>query len=475
MTAKIKRFILFAGLLLVFMIAVPVSATPVSSHGRLSVKGTKIVDCNGNTFQIKGVSTHGIAWYPEYVSKASFKSLRDDWGANTVRLAMYTAEYNGYCTGGNQTQLKKTIDTGVKAATDLGMYVIIDWHILSDGNPNTYKNQSISFFREMANKYKNNKNVIYEICNEPNGGTSWSQIKSYAQNVIKEIRKIDKNAIILVGTPNWSQDVDTASANKITGYKNIMYTMHFYAGTHQDSYRSKLESAVKAGLPVLVSEFGICDASGSGSLNKTQGNKWITLLNKYSIGYVSWNLSNKNESSALIKSTCSKKSGWALNDLSESGKWLVSTFKGRLASTASSASSTTKKNSSSSSTAKKSSSTAKKSSTSKAVKASKKNCDVTVKKESTWKSGNRYYALYRVKIKNKSTSTISNWKLRVNFKYQIKKDSTWNGTYTFKSKYLTISPVSWNKKITSKGTATDIGFIISYTNKNNKVTSVTFE
>lgn len=329
---KIKKFGWIAGALLLLAMAVPVSATPVSSHGRLSVKGTKLVDSSGKAFQIKGVSTHGIAWYPEYVSKASFKSLRDDWGVNTVRLAMYSADYNGYCTGGNKTKLKKTITNGVKAATDLGMYVIIDWHILNDGNPNTYKKQAISFFKEMAKKYKNNKNVIYEICNEPNGGTSWSQIKSYAKAVIKEIRKIDKNAVILVGTPNWSQDVDTAAKSPITGYKNIMYTCHFYAATHTDSYRKKLEKAVKKGLPVLVSEFGICDASGNGSINKTQANKWIKLLNKYKIGYVAWNLSNKNESSALIKSSCSKKSDWKLSNLTASGKWLVSTYKGKLAS-----------------------------------------------------------------------------------------------------------------------------------------------
>ena len=117
-----------------FFLVVPLqvsAATPVSEHGRLSVKGTKLVDQKGKTFQIKGVSTHGLSWYPEYISKKAFKDLRDKWGANTVRLAMYTAEYNGYCTGGsaNRKNLKKQIDTGVKAATDLGLYVIIDWHL----------------------------------------------------------------------------------------------------------------------------------------------------------------------------------------------------------------------------------------------------------------------------------------------------------------------------------------------------------
>ena len=203
---KIKnRTLVGLAAILFFIILLPCrvsAATPLSAHGRLSVKGTNLVDAKGKVFQLKGVSTHGLSWFPEYVSKEAFQNLRDSWGANAVRLAMYTAEYNGYCTGdaGNRKALKKLIHTGVEAASDLGMYVIIDWHILSDGNPNTYKKESLAFFKEMAKKYKAYKNVIYEICNEPNGGTDWGQIKSYAETVIKEIRKIDKNAVILVGT-----------------------------------------------------------------------------------------------------------------------------------------------------------------------------------------------------------------------------------------------------------------------------------
>ncbi|MFQ7553370.1 MAG: glycoside hydrolase family 5 protein [Blautia marasmi] len=127
-----------------------------------------------------------------------------------MRLAMYTAEYNGYCTGdaSNRRKLEACIDNGVKYATNAGMYVIIDWHILSDGNPQQNQKEALKFFKKMAKKYKNNTNVIYEICNEPNGGTSWSTIKKYAEKIIKGIRTYDKKAVILVGTPNWSQDVD---------------------------------------------------------------------------------------------------------------------------------------------------------------------------------------------------------------------------------------------------------------------------
>ena len=449
---------IIAALLLVLLFGVPVGATPVSEHGALSVKGSHLVDAKGKNFQLKGVSTHGIAWFPGYVNKNAFKSLRDNWGANTVRLAMYTEEYGGYCSNGNKSALKKKVQEGVQAATDLGMYVIIDWHVLSDQNPNKHKKEAIAFFKEMAKKYKNQKNVIYEICNEPNGGTSWNQVKSYAEAVIKEIRAIDRNAVILIGTPTWSQDVDTAAKNPIKGYRNLMYTFHFYAATHKESYRKKLESAVKAGLPVFVSEYGICDASGSGSINQTEADKWFTLLNRYQISYMAWNLSNKNETSSLLKSSCKKTSGWTASDLSKSGTYVVKQMKGKLpgGNTNAPAAPGTPSNP-------------------KSVRASSKYCTVSLKKDGNWQSGKRYYTIYRLTIRNKSKYNISNWKLRVKFQYAVQVSDKWNGSITSKTNYVTIIPTTWNRKIAPQGQDQSIGFIVSSTQKTNPVVSAVWQ
>ena len=449
---------IIAALLLVLLFGVPVGATPVSEHGALSVKGSHLVDAKGKNFQLKGVSTHGIAWFPGYVNKNAFKSLRDNWGANTVRLAMYTEEYGGYCSNGNKSALKKKVQEGVQAATDLGMYVIIDWHVLSDQNPNKHKKEAIAFFKEMAKKYKNQKTVIYEICNEPNGGTSWNQVKSYAEAVIKEIRAIDRNAVILIGTPTWSQDVDTAAKNPIKGYRNLMYTFHFYAATHKESYRKKLESAVKAGLPVFVSEYGICDASGSGSINQTEADKWFTLLNRYQISYMAWNLSNKNETSSLLKSSCKKTSGWTASDLSKSGTYVVKQMKGKLpgGNTNAPAAPGTPSNP-------------------KSVRASSKYCTVSLKKDGNWQSGKRYYTIYRLTIRNKSKYNISNWKLRVKFKYAVQVSDKWNGSITSKTNYVTIIPTTWNRKIAPQGQDQSIGFIVSSTQKTNPVVSAVWQ
>lgn len=292
----------------------------------LCVDGTHLTDSMGNPIQLRGISTHGLAWFPDYVNEECFRQLKDEWNMDVIRLAMYTAEYNGYCTGGDQTYLKELVKSGVEYATAADMYVIIDWHILSDGNPNIYKEEAKAFFAEMAESYADYDNVLYEICNEPNGGTSWNDIKSYAEEIISVIRFYDKEGIIIVGTPNWSQYVDQAAADPITGYDNIMYALHFYAATHTDSLRNTMVSAVEAGLPVFVSEYGICNADGNGAVDEYQANQWISLLDEYGISYVAWNLSNKEETSAILSAGCSKTYGFTQDDLSSSGKWLYRMF-----------------------------------------------------------------------------------------------------------------------------------------------------
>ena len=295
---------------------------PVSQHGKLSVNGTNIVDKNGNIFQLKGISTHGLQCFPQYVNQEAFNYMRDECKINIVRLAMYSAPNDGYT-----TDLHKLVSDGVEYAKNSGLYVIIDWHILSDGNPNINKASAINFFKEMSTKYKDYENVIYEICNEPNGDVQWERdVKPYAQEVITEIRKIDDDAIIIVGTPTWSQDVDVVAQSPITGFENIMYTLHFYAATHKEYLRQKTMTALNSGLPIFVSEFGICDASGNGNIDINEANQWIDFLNQNNISWICWNLSNKNESSAILKNT-DKVTDWTEAELSDEGKWLVETLK----------------------------------------------------------------------------------------------------------------------------------------------------
>lgn len=297
---------------------------PYKAHGKLAVSGTDLVDASGSKFQLKGVSTHGLTWFADFVSKDTYQYFKDSFGINLVRFAMYTdtGDSYGYCSDGNKSEIEELLGKGVDAATDLGLYAIIDWHILNDNDPNMHIDDAKDFFDRISKKYASYGNVIYEIANEPNGGTTWDSVKSYAETIIPIIRKNAPDAIIIVGTPTWSQDVDVAAADPITDQTNLMYAVHFYAATHKDDLRNKVQSALDSGLPIFVSEFGLCDASGNGSIDYDQSNAWFDLINDKNLSYAAWNISNKAETSSLFDSSCTKTSGFTDDDLSDSGRYI---------------------------------------------------------------------------------------------------------------------------------------------------------
>ena len=304
------------------------NGTPLEKHGQLHVSGAYLYDSKNQKIQLYGMSTHGLNFgqdFSKYVNKDGFKTLRDDWNTNCIRLSLYPRDYNGYLNGGNKYSLKKIITDGIDYATELGIYVIVDWHV-HNYNPSETQAEAISFLSEISSLYPDSPNVIYEICNEPTNSDWNSVLKPYAEKVIPEIRKNSPNCIIIVGTNTWSQDIEGPLANPLST-KNVMYTFHFYAHTHTEVYRNRVENAIKGGLPIFVTEFGTCDSSGNGKVNSDQSAKWFDLLDRYGISHMNWSLSNKAESASAIKSSCSKTSAWSTNDLTESGKLVYNHFR----------------------------------------------------------------------------------------------------------------------------------------------------
>lgn len=463
-------------------------------YGALQVIGTQLSDSAGNPVQLRGISTHGLAWFPDYVNAELFRLLHEEWKVNVVRLAMYTAEYGGYCTGGDREHLKELIRNGVQYATDNDMYVIIDWHILSDSNPNTYKEDAKAFFAEMSAAYCAYDNVLYEICNEPNGGTGWDQIKAYAEEIIPVIREKDADAVILVGTPNWSQYVDQAAADPITGYDNIMYTLHFYAATHTDGLRNTMSAAIESGLPVFVSEYGICDASGSGAVNEEQADAWVELMDRYGVSYVAWNLSNKNETSAVFKSSCNKTGGFTADDLSASGSWLYELLTG------SSGNATDEANGGSN--AGNAAGAANGGNAAGAANGGSNagneanggnnggnaagaanggnnagnaadtenggNNGVTAEGliavpelKNSWESQGEFYYQYGLTLTNLSQTAADGWTVTVSFDGDFSLADSWCGSYTTEGRTLRITPADYNAKLDGGASTSDIGFIVS--------------
>ncbi len=428
--------------------------------GALSVQGTQLVDAQGNPVQLKGISTHGLSWFPEYVNEACFRQLKEEWQADVIRLAMYTGE-GGYCTGADKESLKSLVKNGVEYATSCGLYVIIDWHILSDGNPNTYLEESKAFFSEMSREYASYTNVLYEICNEPNGGTSWQDVKSYAEQVIPVIRENDEDGIILVGTPNWCQFVDQAAADPLTGYENVMYTLHFYAATHKDSLRNTMVSAIQAGLPIFVSEYGICDASGNGALDIEQANRWVSLMDQYGVSYVAWNLANKAESSSLLKSSCSKVSGFSQEDLSDSGNWLFEMLTGSAAGPVGAAYGGGQEQTDKQAVGGGAGSAADSGGNASAqVAGGAENVTASAEVTNSWEQNGETCRQYVVTLKNTGAADANGWKVELHFSAGIALENGWNGTYQVDGSTLTITPAEYNAVIAAGGSVGDIGFIL---------------
>ena len=292
----------------------------VSYNGNLKVKGTKLQNEKGEDIVLRGMSSHGLQWFGDLITEENIKILKEEWNTNVFRLAMYTEE-GGYIQDKSiKDKLEKYIDLLVKN----DMYIIVDWHILTDNNPNNHINEAKEFFDYMSNKYKDTPNILYEICNEPNGGVNWNdQIKPYAEEIVKTIRKNDKKKVIIVGTSTWSQDVDSVINNKVSG-ENIMYTLHFYAGTHKDDLRSRVKNALNNGVAVFVTEFGTTDASGDGGPYLDETQKWIDFMKENNLSFINWSLSNKDEKSAILKPGYNKITDDALT---ESGKFIKKALK----------------------------------------------------------------------------------------------------------------------------------------------------
>ena len=112
-----------------------------------------------------------------------------------------------------------------------GSYVLADWHILNDNDPNINIERAKAFFAHISHKYANVPNLIFEICNEPNGDTAWHDVYVYAEKSIPIIRAESPQAVIVVGTPVYDRDLISAVRHPLP-YDNLMYTLHFYAATH---------------------------------------------------------------------------------------------------------------------------------------------------------------------------------------------------------------------------------------------------
>ena len=288
----------------------------VQEHGQLHIAGNKMVDKNNQPVQLRGMSFFWSQWMGQYYTKDVVRWLKEDWKCTVVRAAMGVDEEDGYLQSPEKE--KEKIFTIIDAAIEEGIYVIVDWH---SHHAENYLAEAKAFFSEVAQKYGHLPNLIYETYNEPIASPWTAVLKPYHEAVIAAIRQHDPDNIVICGTRFYSQRVDEVIGNQIAD-PNVAYTLHYYAASHKKELRALAQQALAQGLPLFVTEFGVTEADGDGSINEEESKRWWDFLDTHSISYCNWSIADKEELSSVLKPGTGATGKWNIEDLTEAGKFI---------------------------------------------------------------------------------------------------------------------------------------------------------
>ena len=294
---KKLMFIVAALLLLVLPSMAQQIKSPVELNGALHISGNQMVNKDGIPPQLRGISLSWSLWAgKKYYNTNVVDWLAKDFKISVLRASMGVQPDSGYLN--NRDEQMRLMTTVIDQSIKNGIYVLIDWH---DHNAEQHLEESKAFFAIMAKKYSGKPNVIYEIFNEP-AKQSWNVIKAYSVEVIKTIRQYDSKNVIVVGNPRWDQDVDIAAADPIKGFDNLVYSFHFYASdpNHQERLRAKADIAIKKGLPLMITEWGVGESNGNGKFDRELVRSWVNWMEQNKLSWVNWNITDKKETTALL-------------------------------------------------------------------------------------------------------------------------------------------------------------------------------
>ncbi|HEY6913325.1 MAG TPA: cellulase family glycosylhydrolase [Paludibacter sp.] len=286
-------------ILLIFLLTTSIGYSQTKSW--LHVDGNVIKDTTGNPVTLRGVSI--IA--PEYANRnpGNPKTPAEyiAWLADSTRgwysriLRIPVCELNT-----TPEKAYNFIDPLVQQAISLGLYVIIDFHNVSDyGSGGTSQFTVLNFWKYFAPRYANSSNVLFEVYNEPVKPADWTQWKNFIQPVVNAIRAVAPKNIILMGSPQWSTYTNSAVSNPIYG-DNIVYVFHIYPNQGvPTSYLldSKFGNAAKS-IPVMITEFGWNQNAGySDAITYGKTSNWGIPFRTYmdahsNISWVNWVFDN---------------------------------------------------------------------------------------------------------------------------------------------------------------------------------------
>jgi len=267
----------------------------------LNVDGNLMKDTSGNLVTLRGVSI--IA--PEYAlgNPMNPKTPAEyiAWLADPTR-GWYSGILRIPVCGLNITPALayNFINPLVQQAISLGLYVIIDFHNVTDyGNNGTSQTTVMNFWKYFAPRYADSSNVLFEVFNEPVKPADWNQWKSFIQPVVNAIRAVAPKNIILMGSPQWSTYCNYAVSSPITG-ANIVYVFHIYPnqGTPTSTLLdSKFGNAANS-IPIMITEFGWNQDSGySDGITYGKTSNWGKPFRTYmdahpTISWVNWVFDN---------------------------------------------------------------------------------------------------------------------------------------------------------------------------------------
>ncbi|NJB71265.1 aryl-phospho-beta-D-glucosidase BglC (GH1 family) [Saonia flava] len=183
----------------------------------LHTSGTKILNENNEQVFLRGVGMGNQVWETENVplnhhSEIDYERIKD-MGMNAVRfyinlgtLQEDVSPFNNKVEGEGW----KWLDQNIAWAKKYDIYLILNLHIVPGGFQSmgdgdalwkdaVFQQKITSFWKKVAKKYKNKSQIAgFGLLNEPVPTDSIAQWQSFAQHLVDEIRKIDKNHIVFV-------------------------------------------------------------------------------------------------------------------------------------------------------------------------------------------------------------------------------------------------------------------------------------
>eukprot|EP00662_Eupelagonemidae_sp_cell21_P058069 gene58069-biopygen17931 len=136
----------------------------------------------------------------------------------------------------------------------------------------------------------------------------------------------------MAGTPVWSQEIQYAAANPVSQPYNVMYSLHYYAGSHLGSRNTCGGSTdlvtrlaqYRSQIPIFVTEWGTSCASGAGGPYPDNAKYLLDIFSDASQGALissaMWSTADKAEASAMLREGACNAGDWG--DVSCAGEFI---------------------------------------------------------------------------------------------------------------------------------------------------------